>query len=262
MSKKKLGILGCGKLNTIVAEATVNGILEEYEIIGVYSRTRKSAEALADKTGAPVCDTLEELMAKEPDIVSEAAGVAAVKEYAETILKRGADLAVISIGAFADQDFFQRICDVGRKTGRKVHIASGAIGGFDVMNTARLMSDISASFHSVTGPQYLRGTPVFREELMESREPEQVFSGNARKAIELLPHRVNVAVAASLASAGPEDTEVTITSSPGFIGDEYTIEVKGEEIRAELKIFSRTSRIAGYSLVALLKNLASPIQFQ
>ena len=37
MSKKKLGILGCGKLNTIVAEATVNGILEEYEIIGVYS---------------------------------------------------------------------------------------------------------------------------------------------------------------------------------------------------------------------------------
>ena len=65
-----------------------------------------------------------------------------------------------------------------------------------------------------------------------------------------------------MATNGPEQTRVKIESTPGFIGDTHTIRIKGEEIKAEIAIYSRTSAIAGYSLVALLNNLASPIQFQ
>ena len=73
---------------------------------------------------------------------------------------------------------------------------------------------------------------------------------------------MNVAVATSLATNGPEHTGVKIESTPDFIGDTHTIRVEGEEIKAEIAIYSRTSAIAGYSVVALLNNIASPLQFQ
>lgn len=40
---KTIAIAGCGKLGNIVADAILNGILPEYELTGVYSRTLGSA---------------------------------------------------------------------------------------------------------------------------------------------------------------------------------------------------------------------------
>ena len=70
-----------------------------------------------------------------------------------------------------------------------------------------------------------------------------------------------MAVATSLATAGPDNTRVTIRSVPDFKGDDHRIEVKGEEVRATVDIYSRTSAIAGWSVVALLRNQVSPIVF-
>lgn len=39
MTKKKLGILGCGYLGGIVAEAYRAGLLPDYELVGVTSRS-------------------------------------------------------------------------------------------------------------------------------------------------------------------------------------------------------------------------------
>ena len=64
MKEKTLAIVGCGKLGGIVAEAVANGILSEYKLIGLYSRTRSKAEALAARmpgTAPQVCNTIEEL---------------------------------------------------------------------------------------------------------------------------------------------------------------------------------------------------------
>ena len=41
VEKKRLALLGCGKLNHIVADAYLNGILPEYEVVGVLGRTKK-----------------------------------------------------------------------------------------------------------------------------------------------------------------------------------------------------------------------------
>ena len=49
VEKKRLALLGCGKLNHIVADAYLNGILPEYEVVGVLGRTKEKAEALAEK---------------------------------------------------------------------------------------------------------------------------------------------------------------------------------------------------------------------
>ena len=42
--KTKLGIVGCGFLGNIVADAWKKGLLPDYELVGVTSRTRASAE--------------------------------------------------------------------------------------------------------------------------------------------------------------------------------------------------------------------------
>ena len=77
MEKKRLALLGCGKLNHIVADAYLNGILPEYEVVGVLGRTKEKAEALAEKLGCERCENIDELMALKPDYVAEAASVAA-----------------------------------------------------------------------------------------------------------------------------------------------------------------------------------------
>ena len=66
--------------------------------------------------------------------------------------------------------------------------------------------------------------------------------------------------AASLAAAGPEHTDMRITSVPGFVGDDHCITVEGGGAKAVVDIYSDKSAIAGWSLVALLRNLASPLE--
>ncbi len=77
----------------------------------------------------------------------------------------------------------------------------------------------------------------------------------------LFPSKINVAVATALATAGADKTGVTVCSVPGFKGDDHRIEVVGDEVRVVVDIYSKTSAIAGWSVVALLRNLVSPIVF-
>ncbi len=261
MRKVKLGIVGCGFLGTIVVDAWRNGLLEDYEIVGCTSRSRESAELLAENAGCMACTKLEELLALAPDYVVEAASPAVMKDITEKVLRNGSNLIVLSIGAFADADFYEKTKQVARETGTRVHLASGAIGGFDVLRTAALMSSIQSSITTERGPASLKGTPFFTESLMNDSEKSQVFFGSAKEAIALFPTRANVAVATALATTGPEKTTVTIQSVPGFKGDDHRIEVIGDEIRVVVDIYSKTSAIAGWSVVALLRNLVSPIVF-
>ena len=70
---------------------------------------------------------------------------------------------------------------------------------------------------------------------------------------------MNVAVAASIASTGPEGAQ--IFSVPGFVGDDHCITAEIDGVHATIDIYSRTADIAGWSTVALLRNLVSPITF-
>ncbi len=97
--------------------------------------------------------------------------------------------------------------------------------------------------------------------LMTDSEKTEVFSGSAKEAIALFPTKVNVAVATALATAGADQTRVSINSVPGFQGDDHRIEVRGEDVHAVVDIYSRTSAIAAWSVVARLHNLVSPIVF-
>lgn len=262
--KKKLVLAGCGFLGGIVAEAYQKGLLPDYELVGVTSRTRESAARLSALTDCAVCTDTAALLALKPDIVVETASVEWVRENAEAVLRSGAELAVISIGAFADAALYARVRQAAQESGTRVHLASGAIGGFDVLQTVSLMAQAqglseTAGIETHTGCKGFIPTPVWDDALLT--EPRTVFTGSAKEAIATFPRRVNVAVATSLATTGPEITGVTMHSVPGWTGDDHRITAEIDGVKAVVDIESRTSAIAGWSLVALLRNLASPVCF-
>ena len=109
--------------------------------------------------------------------------------------------------------------------------------------------------------QGFRNTPVWAEHLLTDTEKTTVFTGSAKEAIATFPRRVNVAVATSLATTGPDVTGVTMHSVPNWVGDDHRITAEIDGVKAIVDICSSTSAIAGWSVVALLRNLASPVVF-
>lgn len=139
---RKLVIVGCGRLAGIVADAVVKGLLPDYDLVGVYSRTASKAAHIVRKMqqhGKPciACATLEELLALKPDYLVESASPAAMREVAET----------------------------AKANGTRIYIASGATGGSDVLRTASLMGNTTARFFNEKGPNALKGTPVYDDSL-------------------------------------------------------------------------------------------------
>jgi aspartate dehydrogenase len=263
-SMKKLVIVGCGYLADIVADALLQRLLPGYDLVGVHSRTISKAERLASKMeadGCPckVCPTLEELLDLKPDFLVEAASPAAMKELALATLKNGTSIVTLSIGALADTHFYEEVKKAAAGHGTRIYIASGATGGFDVLRTATLMGNVSARFLNEKGVRALRKSPFYISEMETANRT--VFSGTAREAINTFPTGLNVAVAASLATVGPEKLQVTMESTPDFVGDRQRVEIKNDQVHAVVDVYSATPEIAGWSVVSTLQNIDSPIVF-
>ena len=175
---KRLGIVGCGFLGNIIANAWKQGLLEKYELVGVTSRSWESAEKTAQNTGVRACRDIDELLALKPDFVAEAASVQTVRDITEKVLNAGSDLVVLSIGAFAQDEFREKALDTARRTGHKIHIASGAIGGFDVLRTMHVMSlagygPLTAGIQNTTCPVALERSRNLLPAALRAKIPMQ-----------------------------------------------------------------------------------------
>lgn len=261
---KKLVIVGCGRLADIVVDAIISGLLPEYELIGVYSRTEAKSRYVVDKMKQHgkvclACKSIDELLALKPDYLVETASPAAMRELVLPTLKNGTSIVTLSIGALADTSLYHEVIKVGKENGTRVYIASGATGGFDVLRTATLMGNASARFFNEKNPGAIRRASVYNPSL--ENEKRIVFSGTATEAIKIFPTGLNVSVAASLASVGPDNMKVVMQTSPGFIGDTQRVEIKNDQVHAVVDVYSATPEIAGWSVVSTLINIVSPIVF-
>ena len=155
---KTIAIAGCGKLGSIVARAAASGLLPGYKVTGVFSRTAAKAEAVANELRAAgqdcrVAQSIEELLALNPDFLVEAASPAALREWALPALAQGTSVVCLSIGAFADEAFYADAQRTAAQGGSRIYIVSGATGGFDVLQTATLMGGAEAEFFNEKGPR-------------------------------------------------------------------------------------------------------------
>ncbi|PVX51060.1 aspartate dehydrogenase [Balneicella halophila] len=266
MKTHTFAIIGCGKLANIVVDALIDNMLPEYELIGCYSRTFNSAEKLATRVNNNVenyackpCKTIDELFQLKPKYIVETATPNSLKNWGINALKNGSSIITLSIGAFSDDTFKNEMKQTAEKYNTRIHIASGAIGGLDILRTASLFEDCEVSFTSIKGAHRLKKLDLYDKKL--EKEKREVFRGNAKEAIELLPTGINVAVATALASVGTEKLDVSVHSVPDFKDDEHIIELSSDTIKAEIDIFSSTSKLAGWSIVSTMRNIQAPITF-
>lgn len=185
-SYEKIVIVGCGYLADIVADALLNGLLPEYDLVGVYSQTPVKTERLAKKMAqagrtCKACNLPEEMLALNPDFLVEAASPEAMRELALPALENGTSIVTLFIGALSDTSFYEEVEKL-HSHGTCVYIASCATGGFDVLRTATLMGNASAGFLNVKGVRALKGSSFYSPEM--ETENKVIFSGTAREAIK------------------------------------------------------------------------------
>lgn len=265
---KTIAVIGAGALARIFCREVQNRLSDDYRIIAVMARNKEHAEALADQCAAFACTDIDELLAGFPDIVVEFAGREAVKTYALPVLEHGSDLVIASIGVMADDEFRASLFDQARQNGRKVYIPNGAIGALDIMQTFALMGEAEVTIGNTKAPRSLEGAPFLNGKTLPADHKEVIFTGSVSDAINGFPKNVNVAVAAALASDTLQSATVKITSDPHSEENIHHIVLKNKLMRAELTVAGKpdpanpkSSTSTAWSVVALLKNLVSPVQF-
>ncbi|HHV38835.1 MAG TPA: DUF108 domain-containing protein [Tepidimicrobium sp.] len=268
MGKYTLAIMGSGSLGTIIARAISTELSEDYSLLGILSGSYENAERLAGKVNCKAYRDLDDMLLDKPDYVIEAASPDVMRDVGVRILENGTNLIVLSVGAFADDEFYAGAERAARENNCRIYMASGAIGGFDVLQSATLMENSSVSIITEKSPNSLKGAPALEGKGLSRTEEEEIFKGPAREAIKLFPKNVNVAVATALATVGVDNTNTIIRSVPGMQSNRHNIELVGDSIKVSVKIDSKpsldnpgSSTLAAWSIIALLKNIVSPIVF-
>lgn len=268
MKTYTLAIIGSGALATIIGKIVSQELSDNYKILGVFSGTLKNAKKLADEIGCKAYKTLEDILGDTPDYVIEAASPDVFKDIGVKILANGIHIIPLSVGALADQEFYDTVRRTALQNSSRVHIPSGAVGGFDVLRSAMLMGEVDVSMTTEKSPESLNGAPFLKGRTLSENQSEAIFNGSAREAIEHFPKNVNVAVATAMATTGVENTKIAIHSIAGFKSNRHTIKLTGTTINVEIMIETtpsqdnpKSSALAAYSVIGLLKNLVAPIAF-
>ena len=229
---KKVAVLGCGRLGTLIAGALAQGRVEGVALWGVFGRTQRRTHALAEKLSCPAADSIASLLAFGPDYVIEAAAGQVVRQYAVAVLAGGADLIALSTGVFSDPVFYEQVEQAAVQYDRRVHLVPGVVGGFDIMAAARLMGPVEVSFTKRKHPRASgEGDPALRT-------MADFCSGNAGELYRRYPDHMNVAVSVALATNGVEDTPASVEPVRPGENVSFTTQLSGSfgnaEIRTEL----------------------------
>ena len=264
---KKLAIIGYGALGKILVSILVDKLQEQYEIVGILDQVLQEKNIEVQGQKITVFPSFEELLNSPAEMVVEIAGVGAVKEYGSAILSEKKDLVITSVGGLADDEILKTLGDKALENNRKVHLTSGAVGGFDILQTITMMGGAQTTIESTKAPKSLNGAPYLKGKDLPEGERTLAFEGNAREAIEGFPKNTNVAVASGLASVGVDEVKVQIVSDPASQGNTHKIIIENPQAKAVVEISSKvdpknpkSSVTAAWSVAALLANLANPIQ--
>ena len=183
-------------------------------------------------------DNLAELIDAH-DIVVECAGVPAAKEHGPAVIASGKDLVLTSVGALAGPDA-RRALLAGPG---KVHVTSGAIGGFDLWSALAESNAVdTVTIRTTKNAEALIQDWMNddeRAELENATEPFVLFSGRPADAIAKFPGNVNVSIALAWATRGRgasddellerslERVTVELVASPKLVDTRHDIEVSG-----------------------------------
>ncbi|WP_296615590.1 aspartate dehydrogenase [Sphingomonas sp.] len=217
-----------------------------------------------------VTDEPDAFLAKDADIVVEAAGHGAVAALGEKVLAQGRDFHILSVGALADPGLRSTLAATAAAHGSRIVVLAGALAGFDGLVSMRAGEIQSVRYISTKPFSAWRGTPA--EALLpaaEQGEPVVVFRGSAAQVCRLFPKNANLAAAVAIAGIGFERTEVELVADPTItdnIGHLHATADSGElDVRlvgAGFAANPKSSRITALSVIGALHDLCEPVAFR
>ncbi len=243
----KVGIIGAGRLGSIVREAIEQGKAPECELVGVASRSLGvSAQDLIDR-GATII-----IEASKPD---------ALKEQLIGILEQGVSVIPLSTGAFADAEFLEKTREAARRSGARVYLPHGAEGGFDLAATFSLIPGMKG-----TVVQYIPERSKMPDGNPMKALPES-FKGTALEGFALSPSHLNVVIETSIACGGFENTFYE-TRIPADGKGGFALELENDAAAAEIRIVNKPPKdgipmmsVIALSAVSTLNRVTQPVTF-
>jgi aspartate dehydrogenase len=240
---KRIGVIGCGAIGTIIAEAVERKIVVCDELI-LCDYDGKKAEKLKRSLRFPVTvvASLDEMLRLRPKVIVEAASQQAARDYVGQITAEDIDLIVMSTGALL----------VLNVQSSKVHVPSGAIGGLDALSSAALAGIEEVVLVSRKNPKAFD---------MTNKEQKVVYEGSAEEASRLYPREMNVAATLTL-TVKPAKVRVQVVSDPAVQRNTHEFQVKWQFGEMFLRFANdphpenpRTSALAAWSAIKLLQTL-------
>ncbi|MDB5562852.1 MAG: Aspartate dehydrogenase [Hyphomicrobiales bacterium] len=265
-----VGVIGTGALGSSIARSLAGGQVPGVELTAIAGRSRSHRlDALAREWECQATADPLSLADLGANVVVEAAGAEAAREYALPLLGAGCDVVLMSTGALADADFVARLKQVATAASRRIYLPSGSIAGVD-----GLLSAMESEVHSVRvttrkHPNALVGAPHLVEsatDLSKLDAPLVVFEGNAREAVAGFPSNLNVALTLATAIGDADRVQVRIIADPAATFTSHRIEVSAASGQMTVEMSNlpsatnpRSSWLAALSAVATIRRIASPL---
>ncbi len=241
--KKKVGLIGCGAIGSVLAEAIERRLVVCDELV-VYDVDGSKAQKLKSTLKFPitVTESVEELLSLKPNVIVEAASQQAVREFAQRIVSSGTEWIVMSTGALLDLDV-----DLTR-----IHTPSGAVGGLDALSSAALAGIDEVVLTSRKNPKALG---------KDNQVETVIYEGYAEEATKLFPKEMNVAATLAL-TVRPAKVKVRVVSDPAVNRNTHDIRVRWRFGEMFLHFANdphqgnpHTSALAAWSAIRLLRLL-------
>jgi aspartate dehydrogenase len=264
----RVGLLGGGA----IARLFLDHRTDDVEIVAVVGRSETSrGKALAREFGVPFVVGMQELIARRPEIVIEAASHDAVREHVETLLSSAIAVIVLSGGALCDDALRERLERASRERRVPLYVPSGGIGGLDALKAACAAGVDEVSIAVTKPPAAWKGIPyVERLEIDLDRlaGPVTLFEGSAREGVPHFPANVNIAAVLSLAGVGFDRTRLKVVADPALRFNTHFITVRGKTGTIDLRFESvpspdnpKTALLACYSALAAFRQFGSPVRY-
>lgn len=220
---RKVAVIGFGAMAQSL-DRSLKDFNGEIEI----SATLVPADIEVDSGSITVFHNVDDLAKWGPSVVVECASHQAVRDYVPALLRAGIDVIVVSIGSLGDSELVAALERAADEGGSRMTVVSGAIGGLDVLRSAKIAGLDSVVYTGVKPPAAWKDTPAERlVDLSKLTVRTVIFEGNAAEASLQYPKNANVTAAVALAGAGFDKTKVTLVADPNALSNSHQVNASG-----------------------------------
>ncbi|HEX2487165.1 MAG TPA: aspartate dehydrogenase [Nitrososphaeraceae archaeon] len=271
--KKKISIIGCGAIGSELAQHVDSNMTKNVTLLSLLDIQSENAQTLKSKlsNSSPLifnnfADFVESESFKDIELVVEAASQNAVTSYLNQLILFKKDVLVMSVGAFANSEFFSEVIKNVENNNINIYVPSGAIAGIDALKSVK--NSISyVTLTTTKNPKSLKDSPFFKQNNLtvdSIKKRTLIFEGSASEAVKNFPANVNVAALLGLAGIGVDKTKVNVIADPSIRINKHEIKVIGKfgELIVRVKNIPsstnpKTSYLAILSVIECLRSITT-----